>query len=516
MRISDAIPQTLAIPQHRIDEYFGVWAVLEHEFRAGIDQFSSVDLKLHLSEAMAARGGQQQQQSNIEYDVTPNGVAVVRLEGTMMKHQSSFGGASTVRVKNSLRAASRDESVRAIALVIDSPGGTVSGTSDLAAVVAGIAAKMPLYAFIQDTGASAAYWVASSATRVFANSAEARVGSIGTFTSLQDSSRRYAEFGVDVYVVNDGEFKGMGEPGTKITPAHLAAMKVLITDMNSEFKAAVATGRKVSQAKVNEWANGQVFVARKALAMGMIDGVQSLEATLEQLAVAKPPRAAAQPKASDRTTASSERSDVTQAEEDFSMDHQTASAPIAPPQATAPAAAPAVAQPAPVAQATAPVTAPAPAATAQLVAQPVAGESPATFHQLKAACWGADSTFIVAQLEANATIESAQRAWQTELVRQRDEANSKAAAATTTATNAQQALQKPGVPAPKATNAAGNSQVSAADPTDAFNEAVAEYTAKGKSRPDAVKAVIANKPDVYQAFLVATNVAAGRPVPQLN
>jgi signal peptide peptidase SppA len=207
-----------------------------------------------------------------------NGVAMIGIAGTMMKGDSKFGDTvSTVRLRQAIRAAQVDQAVSAILLVIDSPGGTTAGTAELAADVA--ASKKPVYAHIDDLGASAAYWVASQAKRVTAN-ATAMVGSIGTVAVVEDTSKAAEMAGVKVHVLSTGEFKGAFVDGTKVTEPQLAHYQSIINELNDHFINGVSTGRKMEKKEVKAVADGRVFVASEAKKVGLIDAVQSLEETV--------------------------------------------------------------------------------------------------------------------------------------------------------------------------------------------------------------------------------------------
>jgi ClpP class serine protease len=117
-----------------------------------------------------------------------SGIAGIAMAGQITKGDSSYGGCSSVRVRKAVRKAVNDDQVTAILLHIDSPGGTVAGTGDLADDVAAADKRKPVYCYVEDLGASAAYWVGSQARRVYANPT-AMIGSIGTVAVVEDSSR---------------------------------------------------------------------------------------------------------------------------------------------------------------------------------------------------------------------------------------------------------------------------------------------------------------------------------------
>ena len=268
-----------------LDEYFGVWAMRRSVFET-IKSRESCNMRrfMALREPVAASPGPS---GGRGYSITGDGVAVIEIRGTMMKFESSFGGTSTVLVRRALRQAVADEYVKAIVMVMDTPGGTVSGTESLADDVQRARASKPVYVQIEDLCCSAGYWVASQGTRIFAN--RSAVGlCIGTYMVVDDQSKAYAEDGIVTHVIKAGEFKGAGVEGTEITPEQLAEWQTEVNDLNEFFVRDVAAGRRVSLATARGWADGRVFVAEKMLAQGQIDGIHTLDETLALVGSGKP------------------------------------------------------------------------------------------------------------------------------------------------------------------------------------------------------------------------------------
>jgi protease-4 len=212
------------------------------------------------------------------------GIAVVRITGQMMKRSSSYGGASTIRFKQALRAANKSDKVKGILIVLDTPGGTAAGTSDASREVRKIAleSKKPIHAFCEDLCASAGYWVASQAERIVATETT-EVGSIGTVAVVSDYSKKAEMEGVRVHVVSTGEHKGAFAPGAPILKTHLEALQEEVNDLNSHFMKAISRGRRRKISEVKQWATGRCWIASKALKMGLIDGVGSFDDAIKSL-----------------------------------------------------------------------------------------------------------------------------------------------------------------------------------------------------------------------------------------
>lgn len=249
-----------------------------------------------LSEALAAvRMGalKPRAEFDVEGDKPPEekpyrvegGVAIVNIAGPTMKGFSKFGGTSTVATRKALRAALADDSVQAIMLRIDSPGGKVAGTHELAEDVRAIDAAKPVHAYAEDTMASAAYWVGSQASRLSANRL-AQIGSIGVYGVLYDETKAAEMAGVKVHVVSSGGLKGQGESGTPITPELLAEAQEQVDAISEVFFGAVKKGRGLTEAQLGKVTTGGVWMAEKALGLKLLDSVEGFEAAMESAAKA--------------------------------------------------------------------------------------------------------------------------------------------------------------------------------------------------------------------------------------
>lgn len=204
------------------------------------------------------------------------GVAVIRIVGGITKGLSKFGGASTIQTRRALRQAVADEAVGSILLAIDSPGGQVAGVQELADEVVRTRQAKPVAAYIEDLGASAAYWIASQAGRITANRG-AEVGSIGVFAVLQDLSGMAEREGVQVRVVSTGPYKGLGVPGTPVTDELVDMVQSRVDEIGQFFFAAVQTGRKLSAPRMAQVTDGRTWLAAEAQQLGLLDGIESFE-----------------------------------------------------------------------------------------------------------------------------------------------------------------------------------------------------------------------------------------------
>lgn len=264
------------------------WAIEPTAGQLLAKQLASTDRKAHESHYRATVSQRSTISARARGDDRPydlqQSVAILSLVGPMTKAQVSFGsGCSTVQLRRDLRAANADPDVKAIILRIDSPGGSVAGTAELADEVAAINKVKPVYAYIEDCGCSAAYWVASQAKKIFANRT-AIVGSIGTLLVLEDWSKAFEQAGVEVLVFSTGEFKGSGTFGTEITLAQREKFQKMVDGLQEHFLSAVSTGRRISKTKAKALADGNTHVGMEALDLGLVDEIASFDQVLRSIA----------------------------------------------------------------------------------------------------------------------------------------------------------------------------------------------------------------------------------------
>ena len=258
-----------------LSNWLGPWAMEETRFHALRHQVESSNLIMHLSNDQNRQEAIERAE-DAEYSVS-EGIAILNLNGPMMKHAPSMsGGCSSVVARRQIGLALNDPNVKGILLRIESPGGTVSGTKELADAIAKATQSKPVWAFCNDLTASAAYWVASQCDRIEANPTSL-VGSIGTYMVVADSSKAAEKAGIEVHVVRAGAFKGTGTPGTEITDEQLADMDKTVSGLNQFFLQAVESGRSLSREQVITLADGRCHLANEAKRLDLIDDVSSFE-----------------------------------------------------------------------------------------------------------------------------------------------------------------------------------------------------------------------------------------------
>ncbi len=255
----------------RFEQWIGAWCIEETARQSLVAQLQNFDLSQHLAQHQQSAASRTTQRQDSD------SVAVIRLQGVLQKHSSSFSrSGSTVLARRDIRAAVKDPDIGAIFLAIESPGGTAAGTFELFNEIVAAAKQKPVHAHIEDLGASAAYWAASGATHLTANE-PASIGSIGTYTVVEDWSQRAAATGVKVHVIRSAEFKGMGVPGTSITESQIAHLQDQVSRLNERFLNGVSEGRNLSRQQVDAVATGKTYSSEESKLYGLIDATATFE-----------------------------------------------------------------------------------------------------------------------------------------------------------------------------------------------------------------------------------------------
>ena len=194
-----------------------------------------------------------------------DGVATVSISGPIIRKPDIFarvlmGATDSEEIGAAIQEAASRPDIKAVFLDIDSPGGTVAGTPELAAAVSALDKKKPVYAFSSGLMASAAYWIASQARAIYATPS-AQVGSIGVVQAVVDRSAAINAAGIKVEVFSVGKYQAMGAPGTPLTDDQRELIQSNLAEIASEFHSAVlARGRAIPV----EAMEGQTFSGKQA------------------------------------------------------------------------------------------------------------------------------------------------------------------------------------------------------------------------------------------------------------
>lgn len=218
------------------------------------------------------------------YDVIA-GVAVINVEGTLVHKLGTLRPYSGMTgydgIRQAFLGALRDPEVRAIVLVVDSPGGEVAGCFDLVDTIYGARGDKPIWSILSEGAYSAAYALASAADRVMVPRTGG-AGSIGVIWMHVDWSTALTSAGIKVTFVTYGDRKADGHPEIPLSKEARARFQADIDTMGELFVETVARNRGLPAAKVRD-TQAATFLAADAERLGLVDAVMAPDAAFMAL-----------------------------------------------------------------------------------------------------------------------------------------------------------------------------------------------------------------------------------------
>jgi protease-4 len=199
-------------------------------------------------------------------------IAVIDVSGVIMDAD---------KVDSQLRKFGDDDSVKAIILHINSPGGGAAASQEIYHEVLRIRAEKhkKIIASVESVGASGAYYIASACDKIYANDASV-VGSIGVIMEWTNYGELYRWAKLKSVVIHAGELKDAGDPTHDVTPQEQAYFQGLVDNMYGQFVHDVAIGRHSTDEKIKPLATGQVWTGQESLGLGLIDKVGGFRVAL--------------------------------------------------------------------------------------------------------------------------------------------------------------------------------------------------------------------------------------------
>ena len=200
-----------------------------------------------------------------------DGIAVIQLKGVLYRDTNWFGPSWATLVQD-LQFLKDRPSIKGVIVQIDSGGGSAMGCQE-ACDVADTFGK-PLMVYVTGYCCSAAYRFACHAQQIYATKS-AQIGSIGTALTMRDTSKMYAEAGVEVVSSATGPYKSFNVDGLPITQEHRQFMAERVAVEQAGFVASL-TKRGLTPAEQTAVSDGRYWSAAEALQLKLIDGIKSV------------------------------------------------------------------------------------------------------------------------------------------------------------------------------------------------------------------------------------------------
>lgn len=208
--------------------------------------------------------------------VLSDGIGIYHLD-----EEIGSGGIDAEEVRQVLKDADADPTIKAVVLRIDSPGGEAAAGSEIASYVEQF--SKPVVVSVGSMCASAAYLAASQADWIVSTDAS-EVGSIGTIVQVTNLEGLFDKLGVSTETIKSSSMKDMGSSSRALTDEEKALLQDKVDRATQMFVDKVAQGRGVDVDTVRAWANGTTYFGDDALDKGLVDQIGTLDDALNKAA----------------------------------------------------------------------------------------------------------------------------------------------------------------------------------------------------------------------------------------
>lgn len=204
-------------------------------------------------------------------DLITEGIAIVQIHGPITIDSTNtltFRASSSSSILSNIEKAQKNKNIKAIILDINSPGGAVVASRELSKVIK--ESEKPVVAWIREIGASGAYWIASSADKIVADSLSI-TGSIGVTASYLDLSGLLEKYDIEYQELAAGSKKELGSPFKDLTSQERLILQKKIDRIQEVFIQDVTENRDLNPQQVAKISTGEFYLGEEAFQLGLVD-----------------------------------------------------------------------------------------------------------------------------------------------------------------------------------------------------------------------------------------------------
>ncbi|MGD0277656.1 MAG: signal peptide peptidase SppA [Syntrophales bacterium] len=165
---------------------------------------------------------------------------------------------------------SDDDSIRAVVIRIESPGGGVVPSQEIYQAIKMLKRKKHVVASMGSVAASGGYLIACGAERIVANPGTI-TGSISVIMHFANAQELLKKIGLKASSIQSGKYKDIGSPVKEMTPEERKLLQSVVDDTHEQFLSDVATSRNIPKEKLRSIADGRIFTGRQAKYAGLVD-----------------------------------------------------------------------------------------------------------------------------------------------------------------------------------------------------------------------------------------------------
>ncbi len=209
--------------------------------------------------------------SAVNYSLKPK-IALIKIEGVISDYYE------TVKLLNQVR---KDDSVKAVVIKVDSPGGAVGASQEIYRAIEKLRDEKPVIVSMGNVAASGGYYVSAAATEIFANPGTI-TGSIGVIIQHVDFSKVLDKLGIKVNNIKSGKNKDILYPNKPLTPEQKKLLEKTVLDVYDQFLDAIVKYRPIAKEALKKYADGRVFSGKQAKKLNLVDKIGNIEDAIEE------------------------------------------------------------------------------------------------------------------------------------------------------------------------------------------------------------------------------------------
>lgn len=212
-------------------------------------------------------------------------IGIIRFEGIILTSGadspfSTSGIITASQVKRWLREINQDNDLKALIIEVNSPGGSPVASDEIYKAIQTLRRSgKSVVIVMEDTATSGAYYFSAAADKIVASPATL-TGSIGVITEIANFEELFNKLGISIEVYTSGKFKDITSPVRERSEEEKELIRDYVNSAYDLFVKRVVEGRGMEEARIKELAQGQIFSGERALELGLIDQLGSVDEAL--------------------------------------------------------------------------------------------------------------------------------------------------------------------------------------------------------------------------------------------
>ena len=209
--------------------------------------------------------------SYLNYKSSPK-IAVIEVKGVISGYMDTV---------SNIDKAQKDSSIKAVVLLVDSPGGAVGAAQEIYTAIEKLRKTKPVVVSMGNVAASGGYYISAPANVIYANPGTI-TGSIGVIIQHVDASQILNKIGIKIENIKSGQNKDILYPNHPLTPEQKRLLEATILDVYDQFLDAIVKYRPIKKEELKKYADGRIFSGKQAQKIGLVDKLGNIQDAISE------------------------------------------------------------------------------------------------------------------------------------------------------------------------------------------------------------------------------------------